>query len=77
MERDDISLGNELTAAVMVLNPPDVVVPTRTIRAPVGGEVREAARAVWYAERRNPTISPFNANICVGVVSFEECSEAL
>lgn len=40
-----LSFGNELSAAVRVANSPAVVVPFRTIIAPDGGVVLDAARA--------------------------------
>jgi hypothetical protein len=51
MERDELSLGNEFTAAMTVLNSPEDVVLERTTIAPGGGEVREAAIAAWQSKR--------------------------
>jgi len=51
MERDELSLGSEFTAAVTVLNSPDAAELARTTIAPVGGEVRAAARAAGHIER--------------------------
>jgi hypothetical protein len=45
MDRELLSLGNELSAAVRVANSPEVVVPLRTIIAPDGGVVLDAAFA--------------------------------
>lgn len=45
MERDELSLGNESTAAAMVLNSPGAIGRARTTMAPSGGEVRGAAKA--------------------------------
>jgi hypothetical protein len=45
MDLDELSLANEFKADVMVLNSPEAVVPLRTIRAPLGGEVRDIAKA--------------------------------
>jgi hypothetical protein len=53
---DVLSLANESTADVMLLNSPEAVVPLRTTRAPRGGEVHEAAKAVWHVERMNDNI---------------------
>ena len=45
IDRADESFGNEASAALMVLNSPEVVAPGRTIIAPEGGPglIREAA----------------------------------
>ena len=51
MERDELSLGSEFTAAMTVLNSPDAVDTARTTIAPEGGEMSEAARAAWQIER--------------------------
>ena len=45
IDLEDLSLGKELTAAEMVLNSPEAVVPERTTIAPEGGTVRVAAKA--------------------------------
>lgn len=52
IDREELSLGKELTAAVKFWNSPAVVVPARTIIAPVGGAVREAASARLHSPLR-------------------------
>lgn len=51
IDRALLSLGKEFSAAVRVANSPDVVVPARTIIAPDGGVVLDAARTYWMRER--------------------------
>lgn len=51
MDREELSLGSALTAAVTVLYSPEVVVPARTTNAPDGGEVRATARTASQNER--------------------------
>lgn len=45
MDRELLSFGSDLSAAVRVANSPDEVVPFRTTIAPDGGVVLDAARA--------------------------------
>jgi len=46
IEREELSFGKAFTAAWTVLYSPDVLVPARTIIAPDGGDVLEAAKTV-------------------------------
>lgn len=55
IDRAELSFGREASAALIVLNSPDVVVPARTMMAPDGGEVREAARTTSQKARTQET----------------------
>jgi hypothetical protein len=52
IDRLEESFGNELSAALTVANSPDVVVPARTMIAPAGGVVLDAARDPSGCTRR-------------------------
>jgi hypothetical protein len=80
MERDELSLGNEFTAAITVLNSPDVVVPARTTIAPEGGEIRKFARAAWHNERMTTSGHMLGRNtlfVCIFVSSRSVCRRPL
>lgn len=55
IDRAELSFGREASAALIVLNSPDVVVPARTTMAPEGGEVREAAKTTSQNARTQET----------------------
>lgn len=61
IERAELSFGREASAALIVLNSPDVVVPARTTMAPDGGEVREAAKTTSQNARTQETTTMKNA----------------
>jgi len=46
IEREELSFGKALTAAWMDLYSPEVLVPARTMIAPDGGDVLDAAKTV-------------------------------